>query len=83
MWFAALGQVENNPWFVNLLIRLMQGSPAVLNLMGHNPFPDHPPKYVRAVLYTYEFTTAAERKESGDWWKREQTGIYCPPVSLR
>jgi len=82
MWFAALGEVENNPWFINLLIRLLQGSPPVLDLMGNNPFPDHPPKYVRAVLYKYEFTTAEERRQTGNWWKREQTGIYCPPVSL-
>jgi hypothetical protein len=83
MWFAALSDVENNPWFVNFLIRLLQGSPPVLDLMGHNPFPDHPPQYVRAVLYRYEFTSAAERRKTGDWWKREQTGIYCPPVSLK
>jgi hypothetical protein len=83
MWFAALGDVENNPWFLNLLIRLLQGSQPVLDLMGNNPFPDHPPKYVRAVFYKYDFTTAAERQATGDWWKREQTGIYWPPVSLR
>jgi hypothetical protein len=34
------------------------------------------------VLYKYEFTTSAQRSQSGDWWKREKTGIYCPPVSL-
>jgi lipase maturation factor 1 len=83
MWFAALGDVENNPWFVNLLIRLLQGSGPVLDLMGENPFPDHAPKFVRAVLYKYEFTTAEERARTGDWWKREQVGIYCPAVSLR
>ena len=83
MWFAALGDVEQNPWFINLMIRLLQGSQPVLDLMGHNPFPDHPPKYVRAVLYKYEFTTSEQARASGDWWTREQTGIYCPPVSLR
>jgi hypothetical protein len=82
MWFAALGRLEDNPWFVNLLIRLLQGSGPVLDLMGNNPFPDHPPKYIHAVLYKFEFTTEAERREKGDWWKREKTGIYCPPVSL-
>jgi hypothetical protein len=83
MWFAALGDAEQNPWFVDLLIRLLQGSRPVLDLMGKNPFPDHPPKFVRAVLYKYEFTTGAQRRASGDWWTREQVGIYCPPVSLR
>jgi len=83
MWFAALSDVQNNPWFINFLIRLLQGSQPVLDLMGKNPFPDHPPKYVRAVLYRYEFTSPQERQKSGDWWKREKTGIYCPPVSLQ
>jgi hypothetical protein len=55
----------------------------VLDLMGNNPFPDHPPKFVRAVLYKYEFTTSDQARASGDWWTREQTGIYCPPVSLQ
>jgi uncharacterized membrane protein YphA (DoxX/SURF4 family) len=83
MWFAALSDVEQNPWFINLLLRLLQGSQPVLDLMATNPFPDHPPRYVRAVLYKYVFTASDQRHASGDWWTREQTGIYCPPVSLR
>ena len=30
MWFAALGSYQNNPWFVNFVFRLLQGSPEVL-----------------------------------------------------
>src|SRR5262249_16933832 len=51
MWFAALSSFEENPWFQNFLIRLLQGSPPVLRLLEKNPFPDRPPRYVRAVLY--------------------------------
>jgi predicted DCC family thiol-disulfide oxidoreductase YuxK len=83
MWFAALGTYRDNPWFVNFCIRLLQGSPEVLNLLAHNPFPDAPPRYIRAVTYDYRFTTFAQRRITGAWWQREPQGIYLPPISLR
>ena len=83
MWFAALGNVRQNPWFVNLLVRLMDGSPAVAALLEKNPFPAAPPMAVRARVYNYRFTTSEERKSTGNWWKRELAGDYCPPISLR
>jgi hypothetical protein len=55
MWFAALGTCEENPWFVAFLDRLLEGSPAVERLLLRNPFPKHPPRYIRAVLYDYRF----------------------------
>ena len=82
MWFAALGRIETTPWFPNFLTRLLQGSPAVLALLEKNPFPENPPKFVRAVVDDYTFTTPAERSESGAWWKREPVSIYCPEASL-
>ena len=33
MWFAALGDYRQNPWFVNFCERLLQGSPEVLALL--------------------------------------------------
>jgi len=83
MWFAALGDARGNPWFVNFMIRLLQGSAPVTELLGHNPFPDHPPRYVRAELYQYHFTDRATRNETGAWWRREQAGEYFPAISLR
>src|SRR2546425_275950 len=82
MWFAALSRYEATPWFHNLLARLLQGSPPVLALLRTNPFPDHPPKYVRAQLYDYRFTGWAERRRSGAWWSRAPLGAYSPAVSL-
>jgi len=82
MWFAALGEVRQNPWFLNFLVRLLQGSPEVLALLESNPFPAAPPRYVRALLYDYRYTQAGD--DSGTaWWKRELEGVYCPPISLR
>jgi hypothetical protein len=82
MWFAALGDARGNPWFVNFCVRLLQGSPDVLALLDTDPFPGSPPKYVRARLYNYNFTTWSERQRNGHWWKREFKGEYLPPISL-
>jgi predicted DCC family thiol-disulfide oxidoreductase YuxK len=83
MWFAALSNYQNNPWFVNFCVRLLQGSPQVLTLLEKNPFPDAPPKYIRAVVYEYHFTDAATRHKTGEWWRRKPVGIYLPVVSLQ
>jgi lipase maturation factor 1 len=77
MWFAALGTPAGNQWIVSLLDRLLEGSPPVLGLLETNPFPDHPPRYVRAVLYEYHFTDRATRQSTGAWWRSEPLGIYC------
>src|SRR5581483_2896125 len=83
MWFAALGGYQQNEWFIRFCAQLLQGSPPVLDLMGYNPFPGHPPRYIRAVLYTYRFTTPEERQKTRQWWIREPQGLYCPMLSLK
>jgi predicted DCC family thiol-disulfide oxidoreductase YuxK len=83
MWFAALGDYRSDPWVLRFLERLLEGQPEVLGLLGHNPFPGAPPHYVRALVYDYRFTTPAERKATGHWWKRELQGSYVPAVSLQ
>jgi predicted DCC family thiol-disulfide oxidoreductase YuxK len=82
MWFAALGTYRHNPWFVRLLERLLRGTPEVTALFARNPFPNDPPRYVRARLYQYRFTTSAERRATGNWWNREEAGVYLPAISL-
>ena len=86
MWFEALRALDRRPpsrWFANFLTRLLQGPPEVLDLLEKNPFPDEPPRYVRAALYEYHFTDPAARRATGDWWRREPEGLYCPQISLR
>jgi predicted DCC family thiol-disulfide oxidoreductase YuxK len=83
MWFAALGDYRTNPWFVAFAERLLEGSPEVVALLEKNPFPDHPPRYVRAVTYDYRLTTWDERRQTGAWWHRQPHGDYLPPVGLR
>jgi hypothetical protein len=82
MWFAALGSYRQNPWFVQTVISLLHGKPQVAALFERNPFPQSPPRYVRATFYRYRFTTVQERRETGAWWKRQELGEYLPGVSL-
>ena len=83
MWFAALGTYRQNPWFVRLVECLLQNKPDVVDLLARNPFPNDPPRYVRATLYEYRFTSSSEHKANGAWWKRKERGEYLPAVSLK
>lgn len=82
MWFAALSPSYSHPWLIRLCVAMLTNDRTVLKLLAHNPFPDDPPKYVRAVLYRYRFTTAAERRRDHAWWWRERLGEYLAPISL-
>lgn len=81
MWFAALGDARQNPWFVFMLQRLLEGSPAVASLLDESSLPKNPPRFVRAMSDDYRFTTFDEK--SGAWWRSEPAGIYGPEVSLK
>lgn len=83
MWFAAMGSPEDSPWLQGLCIRLLQGSPDVLWLLSHDPFAGKPPRYLRAILYRYRFTSLAERRRTGAWWQRTDPQPFIGPVSLQ
>ena len=82
MWFAALGGPRQEEWFGNFVVRLLENEPSVTRLLARNPFPDKPPKYVRAVLFKYQFTTSEEHRTTGAWWKRREIGGFFPEASL-
>jgi hypothetical protein len=82
MWFAALGGQRENQWFLRFAERLLRNAPPVLGLLEHNPFPDAPPRYLRAILYDYSFSSTAERRATGAWWKRRELREYLSTVSL-
>lgn len=83
MWFAALGNYQQNPWFIAFCQKLLEGSPDVLALLAKNPFPSKPPHYLRAMVYQYHFTDLKTKSQQGEWWKRDIEGSYCPVLSLR
>jgi Lipase maturation factor len=82
MWFAAISPGYAQPWLIPLLLRLLQNDRPTLRLLGHNPFPESPPRQVRAQLYQYRFTTAAELRRERAWWHRKLIGRYVPPMAL-
>ena len=81
MWFAALGGYDQD-WFTRFLLQLMRGSPPVLALLERNPFPDHPPRYLRVLQYQYHFTDFKMRAQTGQWWWREPKRVVYPPMAL-
>jgi len=82
MWFAAMSSARDYPWFPELLRKLLEGDSAVVGLLASNPFPGHAPRWIRAQLYLYTFTTPAERAATGQWWNRKSAGLYFPAVRL-
>jgi hypothetical protein len=83
MWFAALETCDQNPWLWRLFVGLMNDEPAILALLDGNPFGRAPPRFVRTVTYDYRFTDIATWRRTGDWWRREPRGLYCPAISAR
>jgi hypothetical protein len=83
MWFAALGNYRENPWFSNWMFRLLTASPDVLRLLEKDPFAGGRPHYVRALAYEYRFSAIQDRESARQWWIREPKGIYFPPSSLK
>ncbi|HEX6538745.1 MAG TPA: lipase maturation factor family protein [Candidatus Dormibacteraeota bacterium] len=82
MWFVALSPTYGRGWFAVFLVRLLENDRATLALLRTNPFPESPPTFVRARLFRYRFTTAEERRASGEWWRRMPAGEHLPAVSL-
>ena len=76
IWFVPPRPEEMQYWFDRFLIKIHQGSPEVLGLLKHNPFPDKPPRYLRVQVYQYWFTSIQERADSGRIWRREYLGEF-------
>lgn len=78
MWFLPLADESDWPedWFVHLASMLLDGNRKLAPLFAVDPFPDTPPRWVRAVVYEVRFTRAGEP----GWWVRERVGEYLRPV---
>ncbi|MCE0523240.1 MAG: lipase maturation factor family protein [Methylacidiphilales bacterium] len=80
LWFAAMATYHEYPWTLNLVWKLLHNDPAALSLFAGNPFPDHPPRYIRAVLYIYHFAKPGNPDHL--YWNRERVGLWLPPLSV-
>ena len=83
MWFAAMSSPMYHEWFVPLVVKLLEADRATLRLLRSDPFAGARPRFVRATLYLYRFTTSRERRETGAWWTRSRVDEYLQPVGLR
>ncbi|RZU65722.1 lipase maturation factor [Microterricola gilva] len=81
MWFLALGSRDTR-WFETFLVRLLEGDARTLRLLRRNPFPTGAPRWVRARVFLYRFSTGAERRATGARWVRSEIGELVEPVEL-
>ena len=82
LWFASLGDWQQSNIVPLTEERLLVNDKDVLNLFEGNPFPDAPPRFVRAVLWQYWFTSIEEKRRTGNWWRRELLGLYAPELTV-
>jgi len=80
LWFASLGFWRENTFVVRTEQFLLANNPDVLSLFAANPFPQAPPRQIRAVIWQYWFTDLATKRSTGFWWRREYRGIYAPSL---
>ena len=83
MWFAAMSSPMYHEWFVPLIVKLLEADARTLRLLRSDPFSGARPRFIRATLYLYRFTTPAERRETRAWWVRSRIEEYMRPVGLR
>lgn len=80
LWFASLSYWRENPFVIRTEQALLKNDADVLQLFRSNPFAAAPPRQVRAVLWQYWFTDLATKRATGDWWRREEKGLYAPAL---
>ncbi|MBO0912013.1 MAG: lipase maturation factor family protein [Acidobacteria bacterium] len=80
LWFASLGVWREYPIVPNTELRLLTNDDAVLALFARNPFPQQPPRQIRVLLWQYWFTSLAEKRRTGMWWRRQNLGLYAPTL---
>lgn len=82
MWRDAIKPPRRSDrWLPMLQRRILEGAPETLGLFREVPFRDRPPRYVRAVLYRYHYTSPEER-ERGTWWRRDFKSWFTPVRTL-
>jgi hypothetical protein len=63
------------------MYRVVEGDESVKNLLQKPPFVK--PRFIRALLYDYSFTSSEDRAKTGAIWQRRLLGKWCGPISLQ
>jgi lipase maturation factor 1 len=82
LWFASLGAWNQSSIVPRTEGRLLTNDPDVLRLFASNPFPNAPPKQIRAIIWQYWFSSEAEKHTQGVWWRRQLLGPYAPTIEM-
>jgi lipase maturation factor 1 len=80
LWFASLDSWRRSRFVIYTEERLLKNEPDVLALFASNPFATAPPRDVRAIIYQYWFTDLHTKRQTGNWWRREELGQYAPAL---
>lgn len=80
LWFASLSSWREEPMVWKTERELLAGNQDVLALFAKNLFPEQPPRQVRAIVWQYWFTTMAQKRATGMWWRRDMLGLYAPTL---
>ena len=81
IWFAAMSSPDQYPWTVHFIWKLLHNDQKVIGLLAYNPFPENPPRHIRAELYRYFFASPNNRQ--GAWWSRTRVRTWLPPLSVK
>src|SRR5579872_1411315 len=81
LWFCSLSDWQQSQIVPQAEERLLENDSDVLALFRGNPFGQTPPKYIRAVLWRYWFTSLDEKRSTGNWWRRKYLGLYAPELT--
>jgi hypothetical protein len=77
LWFYGLGFRAARPAYVAALLDRLCHDPDAVQRLFRSHLPARP-RVARIAYWRYHFTTAAERRESGAWWKRELLATTRP-----
>lgn len=77
LWFHGLAFRRGRPAYVHELLELMCEDAADVRAFFRSPLPPHP-RATRVVYWQYHFTTPAERRATGAWWRRELLAVTVP-----
>jgi uncharacterized membrane protein YphA (DoxX/SURF4 family) len=81
LWFHGLAYERGQPPYVRMLLaRMCEDADAVRPFFedsSRDALPEHP-RAVRIAYWQYHFTTPAERRATGAWWRRALLGTTEP-----
>jgi hypothetical protein len=77
LWFHGLAFQRGQPAYLSMLLeRMCEDSPAVRSFF-RAPLPPHP-RGVRVAYWAYHFTTPAQKRATGAWWRRTRLAVTRP-----